>query len=74
MGLSKTMQNNPLFTSMFSGLSGMVSQDLMKNEVQENMDNRRIRLNDSHNGGEVKERLRKKLKQKENKLEVNKKQ
>ena len=74
MGLSKTMQNNPLFTSMFSGLSGMVSQDLMKNEVQENMDNRRIRLNDSHNGGEVKERLRKKLKKKENKLEVNKKQ
>lgn len=75
MGISKNMKDNPLFSSMFSSLSKMdPSTTQAVAEAKENVDNRRIRLTNPHDGSETKKRLQKKLKQKEEKLEVNKKQ
>lgn len=75
MGITKNMKDNPLFSSMFSSLSKMdPSKSEAFAEAKENTDNRRIRLSNSHDGSETKKRLQKKLKQKEEKLEVNKKQ
>lgn len=74
MGITKNMKDNPLFSSMFSSLSKMdPSKSEAFAEAKENTDNRRIRLSNSHDGSETKKRLQKKLKQKEEKLEVNKK-
>lgn len=73
MGITKNMKDNPLFSSMFSSLSKMdPSKSEAFAEAKENTDNRRIRLSNSHDGSETKKRLQKKLKQKEEKLEVNK--
>jgi hypothetical protein len=75
MGITKNMKDNPLFSSMFSSLSKMdPSKSEAFAEAKENTDNRRIRLTNSHDGSETKKRLQKKLKEKEGKLEVNKKQ
>jgi len=75
MGITKNMKDNPLFSSMFSSLSKMdPSTTQAVAEAKENVDNRRIRLTNPHDGSETKKRLQKKLKQKEEKLEVNKKQ
>lgn len=75
IGISKNMQGNPLFSSMFSGLSKMdtASQSAVS-QATENSNNRTIRLSNPHDGNETKRRLQKKLKEKEDKLEVNKKQ
>lgn len=73
MGITKNMKDNPLFSSMFSSLSKMdPSKSEAFAEAKANTDNRRIRLSNSHDGSETKKRLQKKLKQKEEKLEVNK--
>ena len=75
MGITKNMQGNPLFSSMFSSLSKMdPASSMAAAEAKENIDNRKIRLTNPHDGSETKKRLQKKLKQKEDKLEVNKKQ
>ena len=75
MGITKNMKDNPLFSSMFSSLSKMdPSKSEAFSEAKENTDNRRIRLSNSHDGSETKKRLQKKLKEKEGRLEVNKKQ
>lgn len=75
MGITKNMKDNPLFSSMFSSLSKMdPSTTQAVAEAKENIDNRKIKLSNSHDGSETKKRLQKKLKQKEGKLEVNKKQ
>ena len=74
MGITKNMKDNPLFSSMFSSLSNMnLASTEAISEVKENADNRRIRLSNPHDGSETKKRLQKKIKQKEDKLEVNKK-
>lgn len=75
MGISKDMKENPLFSSMFSNLTKMgENSSNASSEAKQNMDNRKIRLANPHDGSETRKRLQKKLKQKEEKLEVNKKE
>ena len=75
MGITNNMKDNPLFTSMFSSLTKMdPASSMAASQAKENIDNRKIRLTNPHDGSETKKRLQKKLKQKEDKLEVNKKQ
>ena len=75
MGISKDMKDNPLFSSMFSNLTKMgENSSNASSEAKQNMDNRKIRLANPHDGSETRKRLQKKLKQKEEKLEVNKKE
>lgn len=75
MNITQNMKGNPLFSSMFSNLSKMdPSAGMAADEARQNINNRQIKLTNPHDGNETKKRLQRKLKQKEEKLEVNKKE
>ena len=78
LDLTKNMKDNPLFSSLMStmgkGLSQMPQMPGQIPETPTNPDNRRIQLNNPHDGSSTKKRLQKKLQEKkEGKIDVNKK-
>jgi len=79
MNLSKTMKDNPLFSSLMStmgqGLSQMNTEGGGMSTIPTNPDNRVVQLSNNHDGSATKKRLQKKLQEKkEGKIGVNKKE
>jgi len=79
MNLSKTMKDNPLFSSLMStmgqGLSQMNTEGGGMSTIPTNPDNRVVQLSNNHDGSATKKRLQKKIQEKkEGKIGVNKKE
>ena len=78
MSITSNMQDSPLFSNLMSGMGmenvGNTEESTPPQDLSKvNMDNRRISLNNQHSGNAVRERLQKKLKNKKEIANINKK-